>query len=374
MFNNVVLDVFIGLIFVFLLYSLLATVLQEIIASRFGLRGRMLQKALRRMLNDGDKESKLAIVNWFYGLRQDIIHFFNPLNQPGSLLNKFYDHPSIKYLGEGGLFKKPAYLHGHNFSQTVIQLLRGKDFDGSADNESALVKAALNANIVNINPQTLEHLRNLFADARQDSYLFKHKLEDWFEETMERTTGWYKKQTQIILIVIGFVLAISFNVDALVITKTLMKDKKVREQMVQLAMSRQNDYGQIADSVKTITVKQEIIQGDTVTTIDSVVKGRPSDNYLDSVRNNLQQDARDVQNLLGLKVKDSSRPAGLRIFGWLITALAVSLGAPFWFDLLNKFVKLRESGPKAGNMAAMDQPASNNSNAIKDSSNSEIKG
>ena len=33
----------------------------------------------------------------------------------------------------------------------------------------------------------------------------------------------------------------------------------------------------------------------------------------------------------------------LMVFGWLITAIALSLGAPFWFDLLNKFMKLRSS-------------------------------
>jgi len=31
------------------------------------------------------------------------------------------------------------------------------------------------------------------------------------------------------------------------------------------------------------------------------------------------------------------------IIGWLITALALSLGAPFWFDLLNKLMNLRSS-------------------------------
>jgi hypothetical protein len=29
--------------------------------------------------------------------------------------------------------------------------------------------------------------------------------------------------------------------------------------------------------------------------------------------------------------------------GWLITALAVSLGAPFWFDMLNKFIVVRST-------------------------------
>ena len=32
--------------------------------------------------------------------------------------------------------------------------------------------------------------------------------------------------------------------------------------------------------------------------------------------------------------------------GFLITAFAISLGAPFWFDLLNKFINLRVSGAK----------------------------
>jgi hypothetical protein len=29
--------------------------------------------------------------------------------------------------------------------------------------------------------------------------------------------------------------------------------------------------------------------------------------------------------------------------GWLLTALAVSLGAPFWFDMLNKIIVVRST-------------------------------
>jgi hypothetical protein len=29
--------------------------------------------------------------------------------------------------------------------------------------------------------------------------------------------------------------------------------------------------------------------------------------------------------------------------GWLVTALAIMLGAPFWFDVLNKFVVVRST-------------------------------
>ena len=31
-------------------------------------------------------------------------------------------------------------------------------------------------------------------------------------------------------------------------------------------------------------------------------------------------------------------------FGWLITAIAATLGAPFWFDILNKIMSIRSAG------------------------------
>jgi hypothetical protein len=34
------------------------------------------------------------------------------------------------------------------------------------------------------------------------------------------------------------------------------------------------------------------------------------------------------------------------IIGWLITATAALFGAPFWFDLLQQFIRLRGTGPK----------------------------
>jgi hypothetical protein len=33
------------------------------------------------------------------------------------------------------------------------------------------------------------------------------------------------------------------------------------------------------------------------------------------------------------------------VLGWLITALAASLGAQFWFDTLGKLLKMRSAGP-----------------------------
>ena len=102
MFNNVVLDIFIGLVFVFLLYSLLATILMELYARAFNLRARMLQKALRRMLeddaaNNGKYEKpfwkKLTVLAYFYDIIASLVRFFNPHWQDEKLIKKFYRHP-----------------------------------------------------------------------------------------------------------------------------------------------------------------------------------------------------------------------------------------------------------------------------------------
>ena len=36
----------------------------------------------------------------------------------------------------------------------------------------------------------------------------------------------------------------------------------------------------------------------------------------------------------------------IKLIGWIITILAISLGAPFWFDILNKVASIRSSGTK----------------------------
>ncbi len=53
MFDSVAFEVVIGLVFIYLLYSLLVTILGEIIANSLGIRARLLRVAIERMLNDG---------------------------------------------------------------------------------------------------------------------------------------------------------------------------------------------------------------------------------------------------------------------------------------------------------------------------------
>lgn len=404
MFGNVALDVAISLIFIYLLYSLLASIVQELLARVFNLRARLLTKALRHILDNDLRKDKLGYLgqftffSWIYEQVWSIIYFFLPFrNSP--FLKRFYDHPGIRSLGEDRAASRPSYISPQMFVQTMMHLLRGKGYDSTRDDELALVKQNLESGQTLVGPDTREHLLNLIEDAKRDAEHFRIRVEQWFDEVMARTSGWYRKQTQVVLIVIGFFLAWQFNVDSIAITRILAKDKKVREQLVALATKRYEVYGQYKDSLKrTLIVREDTIDliDTTIIRQDTVYQVSMPDTELDSLYRTLSNDAAEVQQILGinrgscvdttdttylrarervqkLAGKTLSGPEqekfrqametvakrktgcythpyqqnGWLVFaGWLITALALSLGAPFWFDLLNKVVQIRTTGPQ----------------------------
>jgi len=161
------------------------------------------------------------------------------------LLTLFYNHPLIKYLGEDGKFRKPAYLKSETFSKVLIDLLKGNSLkpedDPKPQIEDALKNGILNWNRStnaavpsekSIPDDTLKFLNSIWVDAKGDVDKFKTMLENWFDETMDRVSGWYKKYSQFILLLIGLVIAIAFNVDTIKIVHELEKDPKLREQIV----------------------------------------------------------------------------------------------------------------------------------------------
>ena len=74
-------------------------------------------------------------------------------------------------------------------------------------------------------------------DAQQDAGHFISLAEEWFDSTMSRVSGWYKRQTRWILLVMGLVIAVSANVDSIRIYSILARDKTAREQMVNIALA-----------------------------------------------------------------------------------------------------------------------------------------
>ena len=216
MFSNAALDVVIGLVFVYLLYSLLGTLIQEIIATNIGLRGCILKLAIQRILDDDDTTGQTdtdALTQSFEKINAlfseddsleepDLINRIESYQEIERLLqgNKhndeinpqfseaFYDHPLIKYLSANTwlISKKPSYIDPQTFSKVVIDLLRGSAAKpGSSDRH--LIQTSLDTKKITwdktsstIDRQTAIYLRSIWADSQGDVIKFKASLEQWF--------------------------------------------------------------------------------------------------------------------------------------------------------------------------------------------------
>ena len=401
--SNIVLDVAISLVFIFLLYSLMATILMELLAWLLDLRAKMLTKTIRVMLEDrlllSEKYENWLIrifVNpidrFFTAFFGSVRYVFCPFPKR-SLAKAFYKHPSIKYLSESVWNNKPSYICPSTFAETLIKLLRGSSFDGSLPVMDAIGHTLLAAQPkidigereeAVIDPHTLYQIRQIYYDAKGDSSRFQQLLEAWYEEVSARASGWYKKQTQFYLLLMGFFIAWQFNVDTLSIYKIVAKDDKARDAIVTIATKAPEKLRPVVDKIKS----------------DAAVKDnndKNQDTYLSKTYKDLQADADNANLVLGMgkPFKDSlnsnaeklvAKPSKITpkerarllkeqakyqkeicnwkysekqiggqlntIIGWFITALAISLGAPFWFDLLNKLVQLRNAGKKPEDTAS----------------------
>lgn len=373
MFGSVVLDVTIGLVFIYLLYSLLATIINEIIATNIGMRARFLRKGIERMLNDEyiekykDALTFLDKVRMFFrNARRSIRGFFmletNDFKK--SFAAKFYDHPAIYYMAENKWHSKPSYMDAQNFSDVLLNIL-SKNVGNPANNMLVIRKALqennfeLNGKHLQLDTETRDELLSKLAIADFDFVKFKASLETWFEQTMERASGWYKRKVQLMLFVIGFFIAAAFNVNTFKIVDVLSKDKDARTQLVNLAMATSK-----TDSIQNIIA---ITKDTTELTNDSILR---------QAYKTLLTDQAEVANILGAgwnfnimrkKVKDANGNVTLQryntwdkikyitwrsfnpiknFWGFLVTAIALSLGAPFWFDLLNKLKAIKGAGVK----------------------------
>jgi hypothetical protein len=247
MFNNVALNVVIGLVLIYLLYSFLLTIVGEMLSTWMSIRSRLLRVAIERMLNDGyfDDEGKEK----YTGVWATIQTFFLKEYEEdfkNSFAGKLYDQPSIKYLSKDGKSTglgvipqtKPSYISDEYFANSFIQLLRQK---GEGDSDAERIRFCLDFNTQDIQPDSLKNIRQLFTDAQGDDDIFKVKVKHWFNEMMDRNNGWYKRKLQFMLFWLGFLLALAFNVDSIAIVKILSKDKEARRQLVDMGVALSAD-------------------------------------------------------------------------------------------------------------------------------------
>jgi hypothetical protein len=324
-----VLDVAIGLVVVYLLLSLICSSVNEGIESLLKNRARQLERGIREILSDPEG-TQLAHLVYNHPL---ISGLFQGQYNPAQLRKSWW--------GRGKVYAQknlPSYMPAANFALAVLDIVlpATKEQPGgaagslqplgaaTADSGVALRHAALNFPV----PEVSRALVILIDASGRDVTRVRLSIEAWFNSTMDRVSGWYKRRTQIILFAVGLAMAATLNIDTVDTCNHLVSDPSLRSSLVATAQ----EYA-----------KNETLSGQRAAVPAPAGAEDQGNRSADRVEQNLSR-----LHALGVPIGWSKAPQDgyhwfLKIAGILASALAAALGAPFWFDILNRFVVVRST-------------------------------
>jgi hypothetical protein len=333
MFGSTVLDVGLGVILVFLLISFIATALREAIESWRKARAAYLEKGILELLG-GSSASDLAKSFYDHPLIYALYRGeYSPQEATSGIKGFFLRNARELFMPRGRSL--PTYIPAKNFAGAIIDLaVRGpfpSDY-ASAQTQAEVSVVTIRANAGQLtNPRLIRAVLAATDFANGDVSKVRDNLQDWFDSSMDRVSGWYKRATQVWLFGIGLLLAAILNINTFRIADGLWRDKSLRDAIAARteAMARDTTYQRLL--VDTTYRKQDLRQAMLALTALNLPIG-----WSDVAK----KEARDRSDAGG----GSFWSFWLLAFsGYLLTAFAVTLGAPFWFDVLNKFMVIRST-------------------------------
>lgn len=273
MLGSAILETAIGLVFIYLVLSIIGTAIVEAYSGLTNCRGAYLRKWIRRTL--------------------------------GKQTDSFYNSPLIASLSKPSLFKcleHPSYIPGETFAQALVYLLA----DGHTTDVNKVSNAAeaLDADVSKIIPILAGRSRGNFDD-------FLSEVNNWYTGCQNVVTGWFKITSVRILLITGILMATICNIDTIQIVNSLYRQTELRQSIAAKAVKP--DDMDATNDLKSLEQSGLIGWGD---------QGFHGYWYQTAAKN---------------KSTDDPRPhPPVKAAGFLLTALAMSLGAPYWFEFLNK--------------------------------------
>ena len=289
------LDIAIGISFVYLLMALVCSTVNESIAGVINSRGKTLEKGILSLLHDPD------------------------------LKKKFYDHPLIQGIKQDDDGRLPSYIASNKFALALMDILTGPN--ASANNADALCEGVKNLKDEAAKTALTAVLQNPQFKTDQE------RLEAWYEQSMNRVTGWYKRTSQIRIYVLAAAVTLFMNADSLKILKTLWSNPTMSALFLEEAKASLQNGRPDAHAQSTSTSQNDVITNGEKELLGQIT-GWQGDWYTNRPHHIT---AADFGSWIWYLLKN-------RLGGWLITILAVSLGAPFWFDTLSRFMNVRSAG------------------------------
>jgi len=335
-FDGSMLDVAIGLLLVFLVASLMASAVVEAIGGFLHRRQKHLWDTLDLLLGNTSPAAGgvaggagSSIVNQLYqqpfitGLvRPTDRQFFKPdehvtVDERVPLRSK--STVKTRATGAAELRRRhygPTYIESREFANALLRYVRTTAADPSAtasptvspptDVDYAALVAGLPADL-------RVKLADIVAEAGGQFERVREGVEHWFDRNMAAASEWYRRQTRWFLFIAGLCLAIGMNIDAVHAATTLYRDDQTRAAVVSVA----EQVGSATCGARDLACVRDTVGGSI---------GLP----------------------VGWSHIDGSAGAwSLRLLGWLIVAGSVTLGAPFWFDLLRRALAVRRKASSA---------------------------
>jgi hypothetical protein len=303
MFGSLALEIAISLSLLYLLLGLMCSVLNEWMAGILNMRAKNLWEGVRNLLYDSEGTG---------------------------LAKQLYDHSLVKNLGKSGTL--PSYVPSRAFALALFDLVAPVH-----DSTTTRTLQDIRSSVANIsNEQVKTTLVALIDDAEGDLKKARENVERWYDDAMDRVSGWYKRKTQVFIVIWALAVTLSVNADTILIANSLAHDTTLRASLVAMAEA---------------TAKEALPQ-----------------NAGEALKRIKQMS--DESGKLGLPIGWSREPNdtkslprdvggwALKIIGLSLTAIAVSLGAPFWFDVLNKLINIRSAGKQPERSRQEKEPAS----------------
>ncbi|HUL26593.1 MAG TPA: hypothetical protein VLW44_12585 [Streptosporangiaceae bacterium] len=381
--GSLVLQTAIGLIFIFGITAAAVSAVTEVVSRFLGLRAEYLLRGVRT-LTDGQSDFGLpwrSVMPKALGGRPED----PPADLPSARVTQIMSHPLVASSArqahpprEAGNFmltsaqrrRLPSYMSGETFARVLLDILPGTtealaqaqdQAQGQAQPAAQRGRGARGGHAAQADADRLAAIRS-WADAKaspepphkpdplaqalrpllrgvDDVQGFATNVSRWYDDHMDRVSGWYKRHVRWISLAVGLLLVLAFNVNTIRVTDSLYSNQAVQGSVVTVAAQKTSCRAkQPVDCLAALQAKvgQFGAFGLPVGWGDLPVCAGRGCSFLD--RHGLTSIGRNGINDVWAFL--------LVLLGWLLTVAALTPGARFWFDLLSRLGSLRSTGPK----------------------------
>lgn len=332
-----ILDLVIGMIFIYFLLSIISSSMIEIIITGLRARARLLEE-------------------WLYKIFDKTV--VQPDGKKISLGQAIMDHCTVTGLSRRG--RSPSYIDAKNFTSALLEKITfdpanptsiARDLDEiiASLEKTTVLSTEFQRVALTYAIEARETYRSLSEKTVSEIDLFRGKLENWYDSSMDRVTDALKKRySRPATFLVALVVSSLLNADSIAIARYLYSNPETRTKLTMQAY----------DAVKDTALINQVKQLKTTGPFNS-----PAAANLEQIKVNIIKKISAIdrakeslddaipltwkgRELVGEHGRFSLLLLLSKITGIAATILAIMMGAPFWFDTLNRISNVRSAGAK----------------------------